>query len=284
MKNSPPIADLFHNTTIMFADIVTFTEWSSKHSPEDVFYLLENLFLEFDKIAKKLDVFKLGTIGDCYIAVVGVPDARKDHAVVLAKFAEECRSKTNEIISELIKELGPSVGKLSMRFGLHSGSVTAGVLRGLKSRFELFGDTINTASRMESTGAPNMIQVSEETATILKNEGFESWLRPREDLVYAKGKGFLQTYWLEINKDNSSFDNQLDDRKLSFVHKLYSGSLGMDDEIENDNSNRICTKNHNRSDFEQGNGDSILINTESQAAMSRCGSSSSSVFVDPSER
>jgi len=63
MKNSPPIADLFHNTTIMFADIVTFTEWSSKHSPEDVFYLLENLFLEFDKIAKKLDVFKLGTIG-----------------------------------------------------------------------------------------------------------------------------------------------------------------------------------------------------------------------------
>jgi len=145
-------------------------------------------------------------------------------------------------------------------------------------------DTINTASRMESTGAPNMIQVSEETATILKNEGFESWLRPREDLVYAKGKGFLQTYWLEINKDNSSFDNQLDDRKLSFVHKLYSGSLGMDDEIENDNSNRICTKNHNRSDFEQGNGDSILINTESQAAMSRCGSSSSSVFVDPSER
>ncbi len=77
--------------------------------------------------------------GDCYIAVTGVPDARKDHAVVLAEFAEECRNKTNQVISNLIEELGPSVGKLSMRIGLHSGSVTAGVLRGLKSRFELFG-------------------------------------------------------------------------------------------------------------------------------------------------
>merc|ERR1712038_640808 len=104
-------------------------------------------------------------------------------------------------------------------------------------------DTMNTASRMESTGAPNMIQVSEETATILKNEGFEKWLRPRDDLVHAKGKGLLQTYWLEIDKDNSSSSSdhrQLGnsqkskvtlDSKSSFVHKLYSGSLDDSNEI-----------------------------------------------------
>jgi len=290
IQNSPPIADLFHNTTIMFADIVTFTEWSANNSPEDVFYLLETLFLEFDKVAERLGVFKLGTIGDCYVAVVGVPDARKDHAVVLAKFAEECRCKTNRILSELIDELGPSVGKLSMRFGLHSGSVTAGVLRGLKSRFELFGDTINTASRMESTGAPNMIQVSEETATILKNEGYESWLRPREDLVHAKGKGLLQTYWLEINKDDSSLDCQRGNfrspqkseihihDKSNFVHNIKSKSSS-DLKNENDNSKRIDNKGNDGPSFDEKIDDDISMDSESEAILSRS-SSSSSIFDD----
>ena len=94
-----------------------------------------------------VDFFTVTTLacylGDCYVAVTGVPDARKDHAVILAQFADECRSKTNQVIAELINELGPSVGKLSIRTGLHSGSVTAGVLRGLKSRFELFGGKYN---------------------------------------------------------------------------------------------------------------------------------------------
>ena len=90
---------------------------------------------------------------------------------------------------------------LRMRLGLHSGPVTAGVLRGERARFQLFGDTMNTASRMESTGEEAMIQVSQETADLLMAAGKGSWIRPREDKVIAKGKGQLQTYWLATEFD-----------------------------------------------------------------------------------
>merc|ERR1712038_1761459 len=232
IQNTPPIADLFHNTTIMFADMVSFTAWSSEHAPEDVFYLLETLFLEFDKEAERMGVFKLGTIGDCYIAVTGIPDPREDHAVIMAKFAEECKYKTNKVLKELRNEFGSSVDSLCMRFGLHSGSVTAGVLRGLKSRFELFGDTINTASRMESTGKPNTIQISAQTAELLENSGCHHWFKPREDLVFAKGKGELQTYWLDMNCNQNKllFESSLTHKRewkstesqQSFAHEMYS--------------------------------------------------------------
>jgi hypothetical protein len=183
-------------------------------------------------------------IGDCYIAVTGVPDVRDDHAVLLAEFAHECRIKTNLVISELANEFGTSVNNLSMRFGLHSGEVTAGVLRGAKSRFELFGDTINTASRMESTGIPNQIQISDETAKLLIDGGYESWLFPRKDLVHAKGKGCLQTYWLEINGIDSNesplyepSDFERDDKtkrtisQPSFAHDMYSESMGIETDV-----------------------------------------------------
>ena len=90
-----------------------------------------------------------------------------------------------------------------MRFGLHSGPVTAGVLKGEKARFQLFGDTMNTASRMESTGIPNQIQLSGVTAAILQSSGKGDWLTEREELVPVKGKGEMQTFWLVAkNKQN----------------------------------------------------------------------------------
>ena len=85
---------------------------------------------------------------------------------------------------------------LSIRIGVHSGHVTAGVLRGDKARFDLFGDTINTAQRIESTGKPNSIHLSEQTAQLIKEGGKSEWLLPRKDAVKAKGKGQLRTYWL----------------------------------------------------------------------------------------
>jgi class 3 adenylate cyclase len=130
-----------------------------------VFYLLENIYGVFDKIADRRKVFKVETIGDCCkhldwngfrisflpnaslfspvdVAVCGLPDPNVYHALVMAKFANSCRQEFNTVVSEMVTQLGPDTRDLMLRIGLHSGPVTAGVLRGQKSRFQLFGDTV----------------------------------------------------------------------------------------------------------------------------------------------
>ncbi|KAL7478292.1 hypothetical protein ACHAW6_004061 [Cyclotella cf. meneghiniana] len=195
------IADLFPSTSIMFADVSNFTYWSSNHAPSQVFTLLESLFYEFDLIATEMKVFKLSTVGDCYIAAAGVPYPREDHAVVLSEFAERCRRKANHVMEELSQRDGmEDVSQLSIRIGIHSGPVIAGVLRGEKARFDLFGDTINTAARIESTGKPNMVHLSSETAELLERAGKGDWFVPRKKSVSAKGKGELKTFWLKMLK------------------------------------------------------------------------------------
>ena len=191
-----PIADLFSNCTVLFADISGFTSWSSERSPGQVFVLLETIYGAFDRIADRRGVFKVETIGDCYMAVTGLPNPQKDHAVIMARFARDCRDQLNILTKSLEVSLGPETSDLTMRFGLHSGPVTAGVLRGQKSRFQLFGDTVNTASRMENTGICNGIHISEDTARLLSEAGKSNWITPRSETIQAKGKGELTTYWL----------------------------------------------------------------------------------------
>jgi hypothetical protein len=115
----------------------------------------------------------------------------------MARFAYECVQQMSELTKELETLLGPGTSDLVLRIGLHSGPVTAGVLRGEKSRFQLFGDTMNTASRMESTGSPGKIHVSKGTCDLICAAGKQHWLTPRPEMVTAKGKGAMQTYWLE---------------------------------------------------------------------------------------
>jgi class 3 adenylate cyclase len=226
-----PIATLYPETTVMFAGIKGFTKWSSTREPTKVFCLLETLYGEFDALAKLSGVFKVETIGDTYVAVVGLPNARKHHALVMARFAQKCIGKMASVTKNLETILGPvrltcccqrpyilyleSIAQLSchklqgtidlsLRIGLNSGPTTAGVLRGEKARFQLFGDvrtqknmvhssfvchncielilqlylsvtsclkTVNTAARMESNGESNRIQVSESTARLIEING-----------------------------------------------------------------------------------------------------------------
>uniref|UniRef100_A0A7S2UU20 Guanylate cyclase domain-containing protein n=1 Tax=Attheya septentrionalis TaxID=420275 RepID=A0A7S2UU20_9STRA len=184
-----PIADFFPNVSVAFADLAGFTAWATTQAPNDVFLFLEALYWEFDQVAEFFGVFKVCAVGDCYLAATGLPEPMADHAKVITEFSIECLKKM-----EVVRERIPN--NLQLRIGIHSGPVTAGILRGRKSRFELYGDTINTASRMESTGAPTRIQVSKNTANELMICGVEDWLLPREGLVSAKGKGNVQTYWI----------------------------------------------------------------------------------------
>jgi class 3 adenylate cyclase len=164
-----PIAQKYPHTTVLFADIVGFTNWCSTREPSQVFHLLETLFAGFDALAKVHGVFKVETIGDAYVAVVGLPKPRKRHAIIMAKFANDIRTKMMELTTELEQHLGPvristrivcvqvkflllteigtifffirqGTSNLSLRIGLNSGPTTAGVLRGEKARFQLFGD------------------------------------------------------------------------------------------------------------------------------------------------
>eukprot|EP00980_Cylindrotheca_fusiformis_P011522 scaffold2709_cov54-Cylindrotheca_fusiformis.AAC.1 len=144
-----------------------------------------------------MDVFKVETIGDCYVAVTGLPNPQDDHHLRMVRFARRALDKMIVRTKEMETTLGPDTGNLGFRIGIHSGPVTGGVLRGEKSRYQLFGDTVNMASRMESTGHRNQIHVSQATASLIVASGKGHWLRKREGLVQAKGKGAVQTFWVK---------------------------------------------------------------------------------------
>jgi class 3 adenylate cyclase len=195
-KEGAPIACLFPETTVLFCDIAGFTHWSSARAPEQVFTLLETIFRAFDAIARRLRVYKVETIGDCYVAVTGLPDPQPRHASIMAQFARECLGRMRHLLFKLQRHLGPGTEVLGTRFGLHSGPVTAGVLRGERARFQLFGDTVHIASRMESTCLCDHIQVSQDTAAELQANGNASWLTLRDDATKPQGMGTRQTFWV----------------------------------------------------------------------------------------
>lgn len=232
LPSARPLAELFPEATVMFADIAGFTAWSSIREPSQVFLLLETIFQAFDKIAQRRRVFKVETVGDCYVAVCGVPHPNKIHAIVMAKFSRDCLETFYEVIHDLEMTLGPDTSELDMRIGLHSGPVTAGVLRGDRARFQLFGDTVNTASRIESTGMRGHIHVSEQTSHLLVAAGKSDWIISRQDQVEAKGKGLMRTFWLalRVNKGSSTEDSDLCDTEETMPIVLEAGQMRMPDE------------------------------------------------------
>lgn len=130
LPRSEPIADFLPMVSVVFADISGFTAWSSEREPSQVFQLLETVYQTFDRIALQCGIFKIETIGDCYVAATCIPVYQNDHAVRIVKFAHSCLLHMHELTHDLETTLGPSTSSLSIRIGIHSGPVIAGVLRG----------------------------------------------------------------------------------------------------------------------------------------------------------
>jgi class 3 adenylate cyclase len=180
-ERSDVIADAFDEVTILFADVVGFTPLSARLAPSELVALLNQLFSKFDRLADKYGLEKIKTIGDAYMVVGGIPVARIDHAQAIASMA-----------LEMMEIARATESALSLRIGINSGPAIAGVIGIKKFAYDLWGDTVNTASRMESHGIPGSIQVSEATHQLLRDE-FEFEERGRVDV---KGKGWMNLYIL----------------------------------------------------------------------------------------
>jgi class 3 adenylate cyclase len=187
LKHDPArIAEHFDQVTVLFGDIAGFTPMSAEMSPQDLVATLDELFTAFDEIAQRHGLEKIKTIGDAYMAVGGVPTPRADHAQAAARMALEMR----DLVAE---RRFLETRQLRMRIGIHSGPAVAGVIGRKKFIYDLWGDTVNTASRMESHGAPGEIQVTDATRAALG----EGWLLEERGTSEIKGKGPMRTWWLK---------------------------------------------------------------------------------------
>lgn len=179
------IANGHKMVTVMFADICGFTELSRNTSPSDLVTLLNGIFVAFDNIVENYSLEKIKTIGDCYMMVGGLPNHRDDHAHAVADASLEML----EALEDINEKNNIS---LAMRVGVHSGPVVAGVIGKIKFTYDIWGETVNVASRMESSGMPGKIQISEQTQAELDSR-FDLVER---GMVDCKGLGQMKTFFL----------------------------------------------------------------------------------------
>lgn len=181
-----PIADGFSDVTVLFADIVGFTELSTRFAPEQMVGLLNQIFSRFDQLAEQHQLEKIKTIGDAYMVVGGLPKPRADHAIAIAAMALD--------MQQAINDFNQTAGQaFEIRIGINTGPVVAGVIGIKKFIYDLWGDTVNIASRMESHGVAGGIQVTAVTYECLKQD----YLFEPRGAVTIKGRGQMETYWLK---------------------------------------------------------------------------------------
>ncbi len=188
-ENDMRIADYYGAVTVMFADLVDFTPMSEKISPIQLIDMLSQVFLRFDQLAEKYQVEKIKTIGDSYMAVSGAPVVCDDHTHRIAAMALE--------MNAALKEVGAKLGlDLNMRIGIHTGPVVAGVIGSIKFSYDLWGDTVNLASRMEQTCTPGTIQVTQQTQQLLQ----DAYVFSEGASIEVKGKGVIETFVLQSHQ------------------------------------------------------------------------------------
>ncbi|MCL4181154.1 MAG: response regulator [Verrucomicrobia bacterium] len=186
LKNGETIiADSFSDVTVLFADLVDFTRLASRIPASELVRLLNEVFSQFDWLAELHGLEKIKTIGDAYMAVGGLPHPRPDHAVAVAEMALDMQR-----VIRRVDTLGDI--RLELRIGLSSGPVVAGIIGSKKFIYDLWGDTVNTASRMESQGELGCIQVSQSTCDLLR----PTYVLRERGRIEVKGKGQMNTYFL----------------------------------------------------------------------------------------
>src|SRR5687768_7836881 len=192
------IADHFDDASILFADVVDFTPLSSQLDAREVVGILDRLFTSFDEVVDRYDVEKIKTIGDCYMVAAGVPRKRPDHAHALAALALEMPTCARSCVPD------GSGHDLRLRIGISSGPVVAGVIGRRRFLYDLWGDTVNMASRMESHGTPDCIQITRSTWELLRTDFMTEPL----GLVDVKGKGAVETWRLLGTRDSFEPDRR----------------------------------------------------------------------------
>nr|WP_290224706.1 adenylate/guanylate cyclase domain-containing protein [Trichocoleus desertorum] len=196
LKQSPgAIADSFPSVTVLFADIVNFTQLAARMSPTELVNLLNQIFSAFDRLAERHGLEKIKTIGDAYMAVGGVPLPRQDHAEAMAEMALDMQTAIAQLNLEQ-EEIFP------IRIGINTGPVVAGVIGIKKFIYDLWGDTVNIASRMESEGIAGCIQVTASTYQCLKDK----YLFIERGEIPIKGRGAMKTYLLMGRKAVSEIE------------------------------------------------------------------------------
>lgn len=183
------IAENYDEVTVLFADLVQFTAASGQMEAKELVNLLNEVFSTFDHLAEKYGLEKIKTIGDAYMAAAGLPTPRADHVDAVAAMALEMQSAIQQFKR-------PDGQPFQLRIGISTGPVIAGVIGVRKFAYDLWGDTVNLASRMESTGVPERIQVTSEVCERLH---YRYHLEPR-GTIFVKGRGNLETYWLVSRK------------------------------------------------------------------------------------
>ncbi len=189
-KNPEIIADRYEMSTILFADIVGFTELSERTPPVKLVECLNEIFSLFDSLSEYYGLEKIKTIGDAYMVAGGLPIATKNHAQAVANLALDMRIKLDEYNHQYQQNF-------NIRIGIHTGCVVAGVIGIKKFVYDVWGDTVNIASRMESHGVAGEIQVSESTYQILK----QAYRLESRGIIPIKGKGKMQVYLLKSRKE-----------------------------------------------------------------------------------
>ena len=183
------IAEAYPEASILFADMAGFTARAADTSPADLVRFLNGVFTRIDALVEKHGLEKIKTTGDAYMVVSGVPEARADHAEALAALALDMR----DALAGLVDPKGRAV---PVRIGVASGPVVAGVVGTKKFFYDVWGDAVNTAARMEQTGVPGKIQVAPETREILE----ERYLLAERGMIEVRGKGAMRTWFLEARK------------------------------------------------------------------------------------